>query len=150
MNEPTEQHRKSGLRKSLLIVAGVIAVAFAVIGIFLPILPTTPLLLLAAGCFVRSSDRLYAWLINHKWFGDYIRHYREDRAITIQAKIVTLALLWGMIGYTSFGVVEAWWLRILLLAIAAGVTWHIVSMTTLTRDKNERDQKTTSLTSRAE
>lgn len=136
---------KSTLRKWALMAAGFLAVGLAIVGIFIPILPTTPLLLLAAACFVRSSDRLYAWLINHKWFGDYIRHYREDRAITVQAKIVTLAMLWGMIGYTTFGVVEAWWLRVVLLAIATGVTWHILSMTTLTKDRLRSDRKVTSL-----
>jgi uncharacterized membrane protein YbaN (DUF454 family) len=130
---------KATLRKWALMIAGFIAVGLAVLGIFIPILPTTPLLLLAAACFVRSSQRLYTWLIHHKWFGDYIRHYREDRAITVQAKIVTLTLLWGMIGYTTFGVVTAWWLRVLLGAIAIGVTWHILSMTTLTRDMLSRE-----------
>ncbi|TFG69106.1 MAG: DUF454 domain-containing protein [Anaerolineales bacterium] len=123
---------KATLRKIVLMIAGFLSIGLALFGIFIPILPTTPFLLLAAGCFVRSSPRLYSWLIHHKWFGDYIRHYRENRAITIQAKIVTLLLLWGMIGYTAFGIVTAWWLRILLGIIAGGVTWHILSLRTLT------------------
>ena len=104
------------------------------IGVFVPLLPTTPFLLLAAACFVRSSGRLYAWLIHHKWFGDYIRHYREHRAITLRAKIGVLVLLWGVIGYTALGVMTAWWVRALLGIIAIGVTTHILRLKTLTRE----------------
>jgi uncharacterized membrane protein YbaN (DUF454 family) len=113
---------------------GIIALGLGVIGVFVPLLPTTPFLLLAAACFVRSSERLYAWLIHHKWFGDYIRHYREHRAIPLQAKVVTLALLWGVIGYAAFGIVTAWWVRVLLGIIAVGVTVHILHLKTLTRE----------------
>jgi uncharacterized membrane protein YbaN (DUF454 family) len=113
---------------------GVISVGLGVIGVFLPLLPTTPFLLLAAACFVRSSERLYAWLIGHRLFGTYIRHYREHRAITLRAKVVVLALLWGVIGYTAFGIVTEWWLRALLGIVAVGVTIHILHLKTLTRE----------------
>jgi uncharacterized membrane protein YbaN (DUF454 family) len=126
--------RKALLRKWILVTIGVIAVGLGMIGVFVPLLPTTPFLLLAAACFVRSSERLYAWLIHHKWFGDYVRHYREHRAITLHAKIVTLMLLWGVIGYTAFGIVTAWWVRALLGIIAVGVTIHILHLRTLTRE----------------
>ena len=86
---------RSRLLQWVLRIVGVLSVALGVLGILLPLLPTTPFLLLAAGCFVRSSPKLYAWLLNHKWFGSYIRHYREHKAIPLRAKIVVLALLWG-------------------------------------------------------
>jgi len=114
--------------------AGVIALALGVVGVFVPLLPTTPFLLLAAGCFFRSSERLYTWLIGHPWFGTYIQHYRDHRAITLRAKIVTLLLLWGVIGYTAFGIVTTWWLRILLGIIAIAVTIHILLLKTLTQE----------------
>lgn len=126
--------KKTSLRKWFLMVIGVIALVLGVFGLFIPLLPTTPFLLLAAACFFRSSNRLYTWLIHHKWFGDYIRHYREHRAITLQAKVVTLVLLWSVIGYTAFGVVAAWWLRILLGVIAVSVTLHILHLNTLTEE----------------
>ena len=113
---------------------GVISVGLGVIGVFVPLLPTTPFLLLSAACFVRSSEKLYTWLIHHKWFGDYIRHYREHRAITLRAKVVTLLLLWSVIGYTAFGIVTVWWVRALLGVIAVGVTIHILHLKTLTRE----------------
>jgi uncharacterized membrane protein YbaN (DUF454 family) len=116
----------------VLRIAGVLSVGLGVLGIFLPLLPTTPFLLLAAWCFVRSSPKLYAWLLDHKWFGSYIRHYREHRAIPLRAKIVVLAMLWGTIGYAAIGVARAWWLRVLLVAIAVGVSVHLLKLRTLT------------------
>jgi uncharacterized membrane protein YbaN (DUF454 family) len=113
---------------------GIIAVGLGLIGVFVPLLPTTPLLLLAAACFIRSSERLYTWLIHHKLFGSYIRHYREHRAMTLRAKIVTLVILWSGIGYTALGVVTAWWLRAVLGAVAVGVTLHLLQLKTLTRE----------------
>ncbi len=120
-------------RKRLLIVAGLVTLALGVLGVFIPLLPTTPFLLLAAACFFRSSERLYDWLIHHRWLGDYIRHYREHRAITLGAKITTLCVLWGVIGYTALSVVTLWWVRALLAVVVAGVTIHILSLKTLTR-----------------
>ena len=122
------------MRKWLLVSAGLFLVGIAVVGIVVPLLPTTPFLLLAAACFVRSSDRLYKWLITHRWLGPYIRNYREHRAISMRAKIVTLTLLWGTIGYTALGVLSSWVLRFLLLLVAVGVTVHVLSMKTLTRE----------------
>ena len=121
----------SSLRKLLLTFAGVLAVGLGVVGVFLPLLPTTPFLLLAAACFVRSSDTLYEWLTSHRWFGTYIRNYREHRATTRMTKVVTLALLWGTIGYTASVVVDGWQLRALLLVVALGVTIHVLSLGTI-------------------
>ena len=121
---------------------GLIAVGLGMIGIFVPLLPTTPFLLLAAACFIRSSERLYHWLIHHQWFGTYIRNYREHRAITQRAKITTLVLLWSVIGYTSFGIVTSWVLRGLLGIVAVGVTLHILHLKTLTQEMLRRSEST--------
>ncbi len=123
---------KSPLRKGLLIFVGVLSVGLATAGIFLPLLPTTPFLLLAAACFIRSSDRLYRWLITHKWLGPYIKNYREHKAITRRAKVVMLLLLWGTLGYTALGVISALAARVLLLLIGVGVTLHVLSLKTIT------------------
>ena len=123
---------KLPLRKGLLIFIGILLVGLATVGIFLPLLPTTPLLLLAAACFIRSSDRLYRWLITHKWFGLFIKNYREHKATTKHAKVVILLLLWGSLGYTIIGVLSALTVRILLLLIGVGVTLHVLSLKMLT------------------
>ena len=113
---------------------GIVSVGLGVLGIFVPLLPTTPFLLLAAACFVRSSPRLYAWLIHHPWFGRYILYYREYRAIPLRIKVVALALLWGVIGYAAWRVVTAWWIRAGLGVIALGVTLHLMHLSTLTQE----------------
>ena len=125
---------KPRVHKWLFIAAGVLAIGLGTAGIFLPLLPTMPFLLVAAACFIRSSDKLYRWLITHRWFGSYIRNYREHKAITKQSKVVTLVLLWGTIGYTGFAVVSSWVLRIVLLIVVVGVTIHILSLRTLTKE----------------
>ena len=134
---------KSPLYKGLLIVIGVLSVGLAAAGICLPLLPTTPFMLLAAACFIRSSDKLYRWLITHRLFGAYIKNYREHRAITRRVKVVTLLLLWGTLGYTAIGVISALTVRVILLLIGVGVTIHVLSLKTLTpemlSDKGRKD-----------
>jgi len=109
----------------LLIIIGTLCVILAVVGIMLPVLPTTPFLLLAAVCYARSSQRFYDWLMNNALFGTYIRNYREGRGIPLKQKIITILLLWLSIGYAVVFVAQHWWLRVLLLGIAAGVTIHL-------------------------
>lgn len=102
----------------------------------LPLLPTTPFLLLSAACFIRSSSRLYSWLIRHRYFGEYIRRYREYRAVTQKNKIVSISLLWIIISLSAFTAVQSWWVRGLLFVIAAGVTVHILSLKTWKDDSD--------------
>lgn len=100
--------------------------ALGVLGVFLPLLPTTPFLLLAAACYARSSEKLYDWLLGNRWFGRYIRDYREGKGIPLRRAAVAIALLWLTIGYTTIVAVSLWWVRLILVAIAGGVTVHLV------------------------
>jgi hypothetical protein len=109
-----------------LITGGTISVALGVLGVFLPLLPTTPFLLLAAACYARSSEKLYDWLLGNRWFGRYIRNYREGNGIPLRRAAVAIALLWLTIGYTAIVAVSLWWVRLILVAIAGGVTVHLV------------------------
>lgn len=84
--------------KYILILLGSIFLGLGFIGIIVPGLPTTPFVLLAAGCYVRSSDRLYSWLLNHKLLGKYVRDFRETRSIPLRIKIISLIVMWIMIG----------------------------------------------------
>lgn len=119
------------LKKAVLLLAGSLSLGLGILGILLPLLPTTPLLLLAAACYVRSSDRLYQWLITNKFFGKYIRNFRSGKGIPLKAKIMGVSVLWISIGYSAFFVVNPIWIRILLLLIAAYFTWYILSFKTL-------------------
>jgi hypothetical protein len=120
----------SKTRKWLLQICGLAAVGLGVVGIFLPLLPTTPFLLLAAACFLRSSDRLYNWLIHHRWFGRYIRQYREHRAVSLPTKLATLLVLWITLAISAM-VIDVPWLRLVLLLVGIGVTWHVSSLKTM-------------------
>jgi uncharacterized protein len=119
------------LGKWLLMSLGVLAMAVGLIGLVVPLLPTTPFLLLAAACFVRSSDTMYGRLTSNRLFGGFIRDYREQRGMSARAKIMALVLLWGVIGYTVLTAVDAAWLRVLLAAIAVAVTLHLLRLRTL-------------------
>jgi uncharacterized membrane protein YbaN (DUF454 family) len=120
--------------KTVYVILGSVSLGLGIVGVFLPVLPTTPFLLLAAALYLKGSPRLYEWLIDHKYLGPYIRNYRENKAIPLRAKIVSVAMLWVTILLSAFLAVNVWWLRILLICIAVGVTWHILSFKTLTKE----------------
>ena len=113
-----------------LLVLGTIFVALGSLGLFVPVLPTTPFLLLAAACYARSSTRFYNWLLSNHWFGHYIRNYREGKGISLRHKVTALTLLWIGIGSTVCFFIHFWWLKVMLLIIAAAVTLHIVRIKT--------------------
>ncbi|MFZ3577592.1 YbaN family protein [Virgibacillus sp. DJP39] len=119
------------MKKVLLTIIGIISLVLGIIGIILPLLPTTPLLLLAAACFVRSSDRLYQWLITNKWFGPYIKNYRDGKGIPLKAKIISILLLWISMGYTIFIVIPLFFFQFLLFFIGGIFTWVILKQKTL-------------------
>lgn len=112
-------------------VTGTISLVLGIIGIFVPLLPTTPFLLLSAAFYFRGSPRLYRWLIQQKQLGPYIKNFREYRAIPLRAKIISLSLIWITLSYCIFQIAPYLWLKIILLAIAIGTTWHILSYKTL-------------------
>ncbi|MBL7125256.1 MAG: YbaN family protein [Dehalococcoidales bacterium] len=115
----------------LLIIAGTLSVGLGILGIFVPGLPTTPFLLLAAACYARSSQRFYDWLLNNKYFGNYIRNYQQRKAVPLKVKVLTLALLWITIGCSVMFAVEVFLVRVFLILIAIGVSIHIFSLRTL-------------------
>lgn len=119
----------------LLIILGTLFVVLGVIGVFLPVLPTTPFLLLAAACYARGSQKFYDWLLNNRWFGTYIRNYREGKGATLGHKISALVLLWGTIGYSAIFMVSLWWVRLILFIIASAVTFHLAKMPTYRPEK---------------
>jgi uncharacterized membrane protein YbaN (DUF454 family) len=120
--------------KVIWIIAGSVSLALGIIGIFVPLLPTTPFLLLAAAAYGKGSARLYNRLLNQKYVGPYIRRFRENKAIPLRAKIYAVTLLWATIGYCIIFPDLPLWVRIMLGCIAAGVTRHILSFKTLRKE----------------
>jgi len=118
------------IKKGLLVLAGSISLVLGVIGAFLPVLPTTPFLLLSAYCYLRSSKRLYHWLINHRIFGAYIYNYLTYRAVKRSTKIVTLIFLWATL-IISATVSDSIHLRLFLLAVGIGVSIHLFALKTM-------------------
>lgn len=112
-------------RRRLLLVAGFVSLGLGVLGIPLPILPTTPFVILAAICFSRSSGRCHRWLIGNRLFGRFLCDYLEGRGVPWGARIPVLLLLWTVIGLTAVLVVEHVAIRVALFVVAAGVTTHV-------------------------
>lgn len=113
----------TGLMRVVLIVCGTLFVALGVVGMFLPLMPTTVFLVLAAACYARSSERFHRRLVEHPWLGAYIR---QRHGMSARQKAVTLGLLWVTLGATMIWTVEAVWLRALLAVVGLGVTVHVV------------------------
>ncbi|WP_337058056.1 YbaN family protein [Pseudomonas sp. USHLN015] len=126
------QSRNPAVRYVLLVV-GWLAVVLGVIGIFLPVLPTTPFLLLAAACFVRSSRRFYLWLVNHRHLGPWIRDYLEGNGIPLRGKVYAIGLMWISIAFSCY-LVPMPWARGFMLTSAVLVTVYILRQKTLGRD----------------
>lgn len=114
------------LLRVVLIAVGSLSAALGLIGVFIPVLPTTPLLLVAAACFSRSSPAAYRWLLDSPILGVYLRNYREGRGLPVPAKVLIIGLLWITIGYSALHVVPHAPVKVLLLLIALAVSIHIV------------------------
>jgi len=117
-------------RKTLYVIFGSISLALGTLGIFLPLLPTTPFYLLTAWLYMHGSKKLYDKVMSNKYFGAIVRNFQEDKSLSIRTKVIILSMLWGTILFSAFIIVSAWWLRFILFAIAIGVTIHILSFKT--------------------
>jgi uncharacterized protein len=132
-----EKNRKQKFVRVLWIAAGLLCVCLGAIGLVLPILPTTPFLLAASACFCKSSPKLNNWLLNNKWFGSYIRNYREGRGVPFKTKIGILAVLWATIGVSTIFFLSHMLppflvlpMQLVMVAVAVAVSVHILRLPT--------------------
>ncbi len=132
----TQKKAKNKVTRFLFILCGSFSVAFAVLGIFLPLLPTTPLLLLAAYCFGKSSDRIHSWLINNKIFGNYIKNYQAGKGIPLHSKVTAILSMWVVIIISGIWGTDLLLIRIILLLVGSGVTIHLLRMPTFRKEQN--------------
>jgi hypothetical protein len=116
--------------RAFFFVFGTVFLVLGAIGIVLPILPTTPFLLLSLACYLRSSTRMTHWMLNNKYFGKYIRNYKEGKGIPLKTKIFAIFVLWITIVFSAFLIIDILLVQILLVVIAVGVTIHIIRLPT--------------------
>ncbi|WP_291259296.1 YbaN family protein [Fusobacterium sp.] len=116
--------------KKILFILGIISLGLGCLGIFLPLLPTTPFLLLSAYCFSKSSEKFHAYLLENRIFGQYIRDYQEKKGITLKNKIFAILLLVVSITF-SLTRISSSHLKIFLIAVLIGVSYHILKLKTL-------------------
>lgn len=110
--------------------AGLLLVATGVIGIFLPLLPTTIFLILASYCFVKSSPKTNEWLSNHKILGAYLKNYQDKSGLAVKTKVFNITFLWLMILTSAYFFTDELFIGLILIAIAIGVTIHILLIKT--------------------
>lgn len=118
------------VKRSLYIFVGTLLLVIGLVGVVIPVLPTTPFLLLAATCYIRGSDRLHHWMINNSIFGEFIRNYREGRGITLRNKLSSIMLLWLTISLSTLFMIEIPIVKAILFLIAIIVSAHILLLPT--------------------
>jgi uncharacterized membrane protein YbaN (DUF454 family) len=123
---PSSAVHRSPLARAFWISLGTILVGVGIAGIILPMLPGAVFLLLASMCYVRGSDRLHDWLVNHRVLGHHVRVMKGDARMPVRAKVVAIAMIWVAVGFsvTRTAILP---LQVLLVALAAVGTWFIVT-----------------------
>ncbi len=121
---------QNSLTKLILIILGFLSLGLGILGLFVPILPTTPFLLLSAYLFSKSSRKMYIWINSNRVFGKYIKRYIEGLGIPLKTKILSISTLWITISISVYFFVHNFWLGILLILIAIAVSYHLLSKPT--------------------
>ena len=124
---------KEGVTRVLFFVLGSISLLLGAVGIFLPLIPTTPFLLLSVACYLRSSTKMHTWLVNNRVFGQYLSNYREGKGLPMKVKIFTLGILWVTVIYSAFYIIDILVMQFLLIFVAIMVTMHLVLLPTFKR-----------------
>jgi len=129
--EPANHSLSQKMMRGVYIIVGTIALIFGAIGVFLPVVPTTPFILLAAACYLRGSDRLHAWILSSRWFGETIKNYQEGRGLTRDTKLRAISMMWVMILVSAGFFVSSLFVRVAMICVAVGVTVYLVRLPTL-------------------
>lgn len=132
---------RSPLVKGLLVAAGTVSVGLGVLGILLPVVPTTPFLLLAAVCYAHSSERFYVGLLTNRYFGRYIRDWREKRGLTLAMKLWVIFVLAATMGVSAVFFMPLMSVKIFLGIVGAGVSIYIWRLPTKPRDSVKEDRE---------
>lgn len=117
--------------RAVLLVIGTLLLGLGIVGIYVPGLPTTPFLLLAAACYLRSSERLFHWLVSHPRMGPQLRVFLQKKAVPRRVKVVSLALAWAVLGGLALFVVQSAFMKLLLISLAIIKTVVMLALPTL-------------------
>lgn len=128
MQKKAQQIVDSRVLRLLLTAAGLCSMVLAVVGIFVPLLPTVPLLLLAAACFARSSENFHGWLLEHPRLGPMIRGYMDGQGIPLRAKVSSITLIWGSILVSVLFLIPLFWIKVFLISIGLCVTIYLLRL----------------------
>lgn len=123
----------SNFNKKALVIAGHIMLLLGILGIIIPLMPTTVFLLMASFCYAKSSPKLDDWIHTNKYFGKHLRNYKDKKGTTISVKLFSISCLWFSILlsiYTLRNYSNFLWISILLLIIAIAVTIHLITIKT--------------------
>jgi uncharacterized membrane protein YbaN (DUF454 family) len=121
----------SSLRKGIYIIVGTLALAIGIIGIFLPVVPTTPLVLLSAACYLRGSEKLHRWILSNPRFGEIIENYESGKGLKRSIKVKAIGLMWIMILISAFYFVDSVIARIAMILISSLVTIYLIRLPTI-------------------
>jgi len=119
-------------KQAVYLIIGTLALVLGAIGLFLPVLPTTPFVILAAACYLRSSKRMHAWILQSRLFGETVENYQAGRGLKRDTKIRALVLMWATISISAFFFVDQLIFRGAMFLVAAGVTVYLLRLPTLT------------------
>ena len=136
--EPVNKQVKNVFLRWILLSCGWIALAAGVIGIFLPLVPTVPFLLLAVACFARSSERFHCWLVEHNHLGPLLRDYLGGTGIPLRVKRIAIGMIWVSFPASTVLFARVFWLKALLMAAAVGITLYLLFLPTTT-DENRSE-----------
>ena len=135
---PNRKQKRNRIIKALLIAAGTICVALGAIGLVLPLIPSTPFLLLAAACYCRSSERLYSWLISNRYLGEYIKNYREGKGLTPKTKATAITVLWATMIISIGFFVNILPAQVAMVIVAVAVTAYLLKLPTYRKNRNSK------------
>jgi len=128
------------IKRLLFVILGTLFLGVGIVGIFIPLLPTTPFLLLATSFYARGSEKFYNWLLNSRILGAYIRHYIDGKGMPLRVKLFTIALLWTAISFSAAFAVDELVVRLILVLVAIGVSVHIALIKGYKKGKDKHRQ----------
>ncbi len=129
-----------GIKKAIMLFLGLICTALGAIGIFLPLLPTTPFILAAAICFSSSSERMYNWLSKSPYFGEFINNYQKKTGVSKRTKVLSILFLWSLLSISMYLMRDNILMIVIVISVGIGVTAHILLLRGIRRAVSPADE----------